>query len=66
MRIDKWKFVPCVNTPEKAFPAVVEGKLFGHPKIKDGSTIVTSPIEVMEGTWVMDTDGNTYELGIKG
>ena len=66
MRLDKWKLLPCVSFPQKAMPVVVEGKLYGHPNIADGDLIVTSPIEIIDDRWIVDVDGNTYELGSKG
>ncbi len=66
MRIDKWKILPCVSIQKTSMSAVVQGRMYGHPRIADGEMAVTSPIEIFSDGWAVDAEGNTYELGSKG
>ncbi len=65
--IDDWAVVPNPATGSygKLRPGnVLAGKVFGHPRIKEGSFIFTSPvIRVHAAQQVVETKNTAYFLG---
>lgn len=65
MRLENW-YVKKGNNPYLApeVDFVLCGKVFGHPRIQDGTNIRTSrPIKTIDNK-VYTTNGNIYELGV--
>lgn len=66
MRIEAWSI--CANpadsyTPPELRAKCLRGKVFGHPKFRDGCEVTTSAICAVQAGQIVTASGSRYELG---
>lgn len=67
LKLDHWWIAspgsPRVPVPPGALPGRLVGTVTGHPRIADGSVIVSTPITACHDDLIVTRSGSTYELG---
>lgn len=65
MRLEDWGVVGHDDpyTAPECRKYRLHGKVYGHPRFKDGDSVTTSSIDKTEGKLILTRSGSKYELG---
>lgn len=65
MKLNNWKLVEDQDPyqPPELRRKRLSGEVFGHPRHDDGSRVVTSEVESIDGRVVRTFSGSEYTLG---